>query len=142
MHNSREVQRLVVRAGKGAGGPAGARKTVAQHHSFSATLEDVPRRERYFVNLQSRGLLALPRAIRDRAGLDRPGAQVEVVERDDGVIELHPYAAVPADQAWFWTERWQEMEREVDEQIAHGEVETFETSEDFLAYLDTIKSGS
>ena len=27
---------------------------------------------------------------------------------------------MPADQAWFWSQRWQQMEREADEDIAAG----------------------
>jgi bifunctional DNA-binding transcriptional regulator/antitoxin component of YhaV-PrlF toxin-antitoxin module len=91
---------------------------------------------RTFVALQGRGLIALPADLRRRAGLDQPGAQVEIVERPDGVIELHPTIAVPADQAWFWTERWQAMEREVDEQIARGEGTVHDSIEEMLAYLD------
>jgi antitoxin MazE len=93
-----------------------------------------------FIAVQQRGLLALPKGVRTRFGLDRPGAQVEVVERDDGVIELHPHVAVPADQAWFWTERWQRMEREVDEQIDRGELTTFDSSDDFLSSLEKVES--
>ena len=92
-----------------------------------------------FVTVQGRGLLAIPKEIRQRHGLDEPGAQVEIVERDDGVIELHPQVAVPADQAWFWTERWQAMEREVEEQIARGEGVTYDSAEEFLAALDEIE---
>ena len=91
---------------------------------------------RTFVALQGRGLIALPADLRRRAGLDQPGAQVEIVERPDGVIELRPTIAVPADQAWFWTERWQRMEREVDEQIARGEVKTYDSAEALFADLD------
>ena len=69
------------------------------------------RDEKTYVTIQQRGLIALPADIRRRLGIDQPGAQVEVVERDDGVIELHPTVPVPADQAWFWTQRWQKMER-------------------------------
>jgi AbrB family looped-hinge helix DNA binding protein len=47
-----------------------------------------------FLTLQSRGTIAIPPAVRRRLGLDRPGAQVEMVEREDGVLELRPY--VPA----------------------------------------------
>lgn len=90
--------------------------------------------------MQQRGLLALPKRLRTRFGLDRPGAQVEVVERDDGVIELHPLVAVPAEQAWFWTERWQRMEREVDEHVGQGELTTFESSDDFLSSLEKVES--
>ena len=93
-----------------------------------------------FVTVQSRGVLALPPDVRARHGLDAPGAQVEVVEREDGVIELHPHVAVRADQAWFWTERWQRMEREVDEHVARGEASRFESSDDFLSSLDRVES--
>lgn len=47
-----------------------------------------------------------------------------------------PLAAVPADQQWFWTERWQEREREVDEQLAEGRVKTYDDVEEFLRSLD------
>jgi bifunctional DNA-binding transcriptional regulator/antitoxin component of YhaV-PrlF toxin-antitoxin module len=95
----------------------------------------VSRRE-YHVALQARGTLALPAEIRKRHHLDDPGAQVRVVERDDGVIELHPLASVPADQRWFWTERWQRMEREADEDVAAGRVRVCEDVDDLLAALD------
>lgn len=90
-----------------------------------------------FVTLQGRGTLSLPKGVRERHHLDRPGAQVEVVEREDGVIELRPHVPVPADQVWFWSERWQRMEREADEDIAAGRTKTFDSAEDFLADLDT-----
>lgn len=89
--------------------------------------------------MQQRGVLALPKHTRTRYGLDRPGAQVEVVERDDGVIELHPHVPIPAEQAWFWTERWQEREREVDEQLRRGESRRFDSDEEFLAFLDAVE---
>lgn len=90
----------------------------------------------YHLSLQSRGTLALPADLRKRHHLDEPGAQVRVVERDDGVVELHPLSAVPADQRWFWSERWQAMEREVDEHVAAGRVTTFDDVDDFLSSLD------
>lgn len=86
------------------------------------------------------GYGVLPRGVRSRHGLDVPGAQVEVVEREDGVIELHPHVPVPADQAWFWTARRQQLEREVDEHVERGEVERFDSSEDFLTALDRVES--
>ncbi|MGC8628275.1 MAG: hypothetical protein ACP5VR_12145 [Acidimicrobiales bacterium] len=49
-----------------------------------------------------------------------PGAQVEVVERDDDVIELHPLLPHRAGQAWFWAERWQQMEQQAEDDIVAG----------------------
>lgn len=93
-------------------------------------------RREYHVALQARGTLALPAGLRKRHHLDDPGAQVRVVEREDGVIELHPLASVPADQRWFWTERWQRMEREADEDVAAERVRRHDDVADLLAALD------
>ena len=101
---------------------------------------DAEVRGRTFVVMQSRGVIALPASLRKRFHLDEPGAQVEVVERADGVIELRPHVAVPADQRWFWTERWQRMEREVDEEVAAGEVRNHDSGDDFLAHLDALEA--
>lgn len=90
----------------------------------------------YHVAVQARGTLALPAELRKRHRLDDPGAQVRLVERDDGVIELHPLAAVPADQRWFWSEQWQRMERAADEDAVAGRVRRYENVEDLLAALD------
>ena len=91
-----------------------------------------------FVTVQSRGTLALPADIRRRHHLDEAGAQVEVVEREDGVIELHPQVAIPADQTWFWTARAQAREHEVDAYVQAGDVTTFESEDDFLSHLDSL----
>ena len=89
----------------------------------------------HIVALQGRGVLTLPAELRRRHHLDEPGAQVSIVETEDGRIELIPFAAVPASQMWFWAERWQKMEREVDEA---GEIEVFDDAESFLANLDVL----
>jgi AbrB family looped-hinge helix DNA binding protein len=92
--------------------------------------------ETRFVTVQSRGVIAIPSAIRRQLGLDRPGAQVEVIERD-GEIVLRPHVPVPSDQAWFWEKRWQKMEREADEDIAAGRMASFESVDDLLDDLDS-----
>lgn len=88
-----------------------------------------------FVSVQSRGLVALPASIRKRYRLDEPGAQVEITERADGVLELRPAVAVPAGEAWFWEKRWQEGEREVDALVAAEAITVTEGVDDFLQSL-------
>jgi hypothetical protein len=90
-----------------------------------------------FLTLQARGVLALPPVLRARYQLDRPGAQVEITERDDGVLEIRPQVAIPARQAWFWTESWQQREREADRDIAAGRVTTYDDADSLLAGLDS-----
>ncbi len=91
-----------------------------------------------YLGVQGRGTIALPADVRRRLHLDEPGAQLEMVERDDGVLELRAALPIPADQRWFWTDRWQEREREVDEHVAAGNVAVHESAEDFLDHLDTL----
>ena len=76
-------------------------------------MEQPHRHSRFVALAGSRGSITLPADVRRRYHLDEPGAQVEVIGRPDGVIELHPVLPHRADQAWFWTERWQAMERDV-----------------------------
>jgi bifunctional DNA-binding transcriptional regulator/antitoxin component of YhaV-PrlF toxin-antitoxin module len=91
-----------------------------------------------FLTVQRRGTVALPPELRRRYRLDEPGAQVEITEREDGVLELRPLVAVPATEAWFWDERWQAGEREVAAHVAAGEVTEHASGEDFLAHLDAL----
>lgn len=91
-----------------------------------------------YVGVQSRGVVALPAEVRRRLHLDEPGAQVEITERDDGVLELRPSLPVPADQRWFWTERWQQREREVDGHIAAGRVTVHQDGDALLEHLDRL----
>ena len=86
-------------------------------------------KEHTFVTVQSRGVIAIPPAIRHKFGLDRPGAQVEVSVRK-GEIVLKPYMAVPADQAWFWSDEWQEKERQADEDLKAGRTHRLNSVDD------------
>ncbi|GMA41216.1 AbrB/MazE/SpoVT family DNA-binding domain-containing protein [Mobilicoccus caccae] len=89
-----------------------------------------------YVGVQGRGVIALPSEVRRRLLLDQPGAQVEITEREDGVLELRPSLPVPADQVWFWEQRWQEREREVDAHVEEGRVTAHDDGDAFLSHLD------
>ncbi len=77
----------------------------------------------------SRGGLSLPASLRKGAELFR------AVRRSDGVIELHPQATVDESQTWFWTERWQAMEREAEGDMEKGRVYAFNTGVDLVTAL-------
>jgi antitoxin MazE len=91
----------------------------------------------HLLTVQSRGTVALPADLRRRLHLDGENAQIKLVEQEDGRIELVPVVAVPADQAWFWTDRWQAMEREADADIAAGRVIVVEGVDELLGTLET-----
>lgn len=87
-----------------------------------------------YASIQSRGTVSLPVALRRRYGLDQPGAQVEIIDAD-GEIILRPKFPVDVSQSWFWTQQWQDGEKEADGQHARGEGETFSSGDEFLGSL-------
>lgn len=93
-----------------------------------------------YITLMDRGSLALPSDLCRRQGLDRLRARVRVVERSDGVIELHPVdeTAEPdvLEQTRFWTQRWQQMERESVADMAVGRFAVNDRVEELLDALE------
>jgi hypothetical protein len=117
-------------------------KRAASNRVRSAAAESSQPRDGIFIALQSRGVFALPADLRKRHRLDEPGAQVQVIEREDGVIELHPQIAVPVDQAWFWAPPWQAMEAEVDAHVAAGRTTRHESAEALFGHIDEARGSS
>jgi bifunctional DNA-binding transcriptional regulator/antitoxin component of YhaV-PrlF toxin-antitoxin module len=87
------------------------------------------------LRMTRRGSVTLPKEVRE--GLDE-NTVFEAARREDGTIELRPRVMVAAAQKWFWAERWQQMEREADEDIKDGRVRRFESGEEFLAHLEQV----
>lgn len=46
------------------------------------------------------------------------------------------YIEVEAEEAWFWTDYWQEMVRASDDDIAQGRIMTFETVDELIDELN------
>lgn len=91
-----------------------------------------------FVSIQQRnGTVTIPAQARRALGLDRPGVQLEVVLRD-GELVLVPHIAVPAETAWFWSEKHQAAEREADADLAAGRFQEFDDAEQLLRHLEEI----
>jgi len=91
-----------------------------------------------FVAVHGGGVVALPAEVCRRLHLDELGAQVEITEREDGVLELRPALPIPADQRWFWQDRWQRREKEVDDDVAAGRVTVHDQGDAFLEHLDHL----
>jgi bifunctional DNA-binding transcriptional regulator/antitoxin component of YhaV-PrlF toxin-antitoxin module len=90
----------------------------------------------HILTVQSRGTVSLPVQLRRRLHLDQADSQIKLIEHDDGRVELIPIVTVPADQAWFWTDRWQAMEREADADVAAGRVAVVDGVDEVIAHLD------
>jgi AbrB family looped-hinge helix DNA binding protein len=85
--------------------------------------------------LRQKGQITLPSAIRGALHVE-PGDEIEFELTPDGRVLMSGLKMIPAEQAWFWTERWQAGEREASAQIARGSGRVFNTSEDFVKSLD------
>ncbi len=89
----------------------------------------------YKTRLRSRGQITLPPAIRKHLGV-RDGDDILFYLTENGQVAVAPAQVIDPEQAWFWTEHWQKMEREVDEDIEAGQVYTFEKVEEAIAFLE------
>ena len=84
------------------------------------------------------GQITLPAAVRRAAGI-REGDLVAVTIEGD-TITLIPKRLVDKSQAYFWSDAWQLAEREANEDIAQGRVQSFNDVEALIAALEVGKA--
>ncbi|AXE40040.1 hypothetical protein JS278_02906 [Acidipropionibacterium virtanenii] len=84
--------------------------------------------------LRGKGQITLPAEVRKYLHV-REGDDIAFT-LESGRVVLTGLTEVPTDQSWFWTEGWQQGEREVNEQIARGEGTVHGDGDEFLAALD------
>ncbi len=85
------------------------------------------------VQVRKKSQVTLPQSIRKKLGIEE-GDFLDFQEKD-GEIVLKVKKLVDADQAWFWTKRWQEGEKEADDDIKAGRVYSFPDAKSAIAYL-------
>lgn len=85
--------------------------------------------------LRSKNQLTLPPEVRAALHVHE-GDEVEFTVTADGEVTLRGLAVIPAQQRWFWTEDWQSGEREASEQVAAGDVITYDSADDMFSALD------
>ena len=85
------------------------------------------------IQIRKKAQITLPASVRQKLGIEE-GDFVDVQVKD-GDIVLKVMKLVSKEQAWFWTERWQNGEREAEEDICNRRVHKFENSDDAIAFL-------
>ena len=80
------------------------------------------------------GQITLPASVRERLGIEE-GDLVEIEVEDERAV-LMPKKLVDKSQAYFWTRKWQEGEREADEDIKAGRVKAFDSVDELISDLD------
>jgi AbrB family looped-hinge helix DNA binding protein len=85
------------------------------------------------IQLRKKAQLTLPLSVRKELGIEE-GDYIDVQVRD-GEIVLKLKKPVDKDQAWFWTKRWQQGEKEAEEDICAGQIHRFPDSKSAVAHL-------
>jgi AbrB family looped-hinge helix DNA binding protein len=80
------------------------------------------------------GQITLPASVRKELGIEE-GDLVEIEVVDERAV-LMPKKLVDKNQAYFWTKKWQEGEREANEDIKAGRVKAFNSVEELISDLD------
>ena len=74
------------------------------------------------MKISTKGQVAIPKKIRDALKL-RPGDELDIrIEGNNLMLVPVKTIKIPRDQEWFWTKKWQEGEKEVEEDIQSGRV--------------------
>ena len=87
------------------------------------------------VKVTRNGQITIPAEVRRELGIEE-GDYMEVTLKE-GVIVISPAQVVDKSQAYFWSKRWQQEEREADEDIEAGRVRVFDDVDSLIADLDS-----
>ena len=93
------------------------------------------------IQVRKMAQVTLPQSVRRSLNIEE-GDFLDV-RVQDGEVVLRVKKLVDKEQAWFWTRRWQEGEREAEEDIRAGRVHSFDSAEQGIGYLHKrAKKGS
>ncbi len=84
--------------------------------------------------VRAKGQVTVPPQIREALGAEEGDNLVFHVKGGRVIVEKEK--TIDPEQAWFWSERWQKMEREAQEDIETGRVHRFSNVEDAVEALE------
>jgi AbrB family looped-hinge helix DNA binding protein len=85
------------------------------------------------VQVRKKAQVTLPQSVRQELGIVE-GDFLDIQVRS-GEIVLRVKKLVDKEQAWFWTNRWQQGEKEAEEDIRAGRVHNFPDTKKAVAFL-------
>jgi AbrB family looped-hinge helix DNA binding protein len=93
----------------------------------------------YKTRLRQKGQITVPSEVRAALGANEGDDLLFSVD-EHGRIVVTRAQVIPPDQAWFWSERWQRMEKAAQADIESGNVVEYETAHDAISALDQIEA--
>lgn len=86
------------------------------------------------IKLRDRSQITLPVEIVKKLNI-KTGDSLEVRIEDDRIV-VTPVLIIDRSQAWFWSKEWQDMEREVEEDIKAGRLGHAKDVDDLIKQLE------
>ena len=85
------------------------------------------------IQVRKKAQVTLPQSVRQALNIEEGDFLDAIVK--DGEIVLRVKKLVDKEQAWFWTKRWQEGEREAEEDVSAGRIHGFDNAKEAIAFL-------
>ena len=95
----------------------------------------------YKTRLRHKGQITIPPQIRSLLGVGE-GDDLLFSTDENGRVVVSRAQVIPPEQAWFWSERWQQLEHEAEEDLANGRVTEHADLSSALNSLDALAKES
>ena len=92
----------------------------------------------YKSRLRNKGQITVPQEIRAVLGAEE-GDDLVFYTDQHGQIVISRAQIIPPDQTWFWSERWQKMEKAAQADLDHGRAVEYKSAEEALAGLNQLE---
>jgi AbrB family looped-hinge helix DNA binding protein len=90
----------------------------------------------YKSRIRSKGQITVPAEVRDLLHANE-GDDLAFQINEKGQVVITRLQTISPEQSWFWTERWQKIERQAQADLDAGRVVAFDNVEDAIQYLHT-----
>jgi len=91
----------------------------------------------YKSRLRNKGQVTVPQEIRNLLGVEE-GDDLLFFTDNAGRVVVSRAQIIDPDQAWFWSDRWQRMERQAQADLEAGRIVEYANVAEALAALDKI----
>lgn len=85
------------------------------------------------IRVRKKSQITLPPSVKKSLGIEE-GDYLDIQIRK-GEIVLKAKKLIDKNQSWFWTNRWQQGEKEAEEDIQAGRVQSFAGAEEAISFL-------
>jgi len=93
----------------------------------------------YRTRVRAKGQITVPGEVRDQLGAGE-GDELAFYITSAGQVVVERLQVVPPEQSWFWQERWQKLEREVEADIEAGRVKHFSSIKEAMDALESAEN--